>query len=206
MGEYRSNSHRSKALEAEETSKERPKVEKVISGSVDIRNNKSRKIMDMFINEDAANVKSYIIGDVLIPAIKNALSDMIKSSADMIFGSGSGSKGNTVSVKNKVSYRSYYDDPRDNHRDYNNSYTPANRFDYDDIVYKTRTDAEAVRNEMLDLIARYGFVRVGDMYDMVDRPAPFTANSYGWTNLRNAEVIRVRDGYILRLPKASPID
>lgn len=205
MAEYRPNSHRSKAMEAEEASVEK-RAEKVVSGSVTTRDNKSRKLMDMFISDDAANVKNYVIMDVLIPSIKNAISDIIKSSVDMIFGTSTSSSRKTTASGSRVSYRSYYDDPRDSRRDYASSYNSANRFDYDDIVFKSRSDAEAVRIEMLNLIDRYGFVRVGDMYDLVDLPAPFTSNSYGWTNLRNAEAIRVRDGYILRLPKASPID
>ena len=69
-----------------------------------------------------------------------------------------------------------------------------------------RVEAEEVRRQMLDVIARYGFVTVADMYDMAGLTPPYTANSYGWVNIRTAEPVRVRDGYILRLPKASPID
>ena len=49
-------------------------------------------------------------------------------------------------------------------------------------------------------------VTVADMYDMADVPAPFTSSKYGWTNISRAETKRVRDGYILELPKAMPID
>ena len=60
---------------------------------------------------------------------------------------------------------------------------------------------------MLDVIDRYGFVTVGDMYDLSGLTPPYTANSYGWTSIRTAEPVRVRDGgYVLKLPKASPID
>ena len=125
MAEYRPNSHRSKAMEAEEASKEK-RAEKVVSGTVTTRDNKSRKLMDMFISDDAANVKNYVIMDVLIPSIKNAISDIIKSSVDMIFGT-STSTTRKSSGGNRVSYRSYYDDPRDNRRDYASSYTTGNR-------------------------------------------------------------------------------
>ena len=59
---------------------------------------------------------------------------------------------------------------------------------------------------MNDIIARYDYVRVLDLYDMAELTAPFTANRYGWTNLKNAYVDRVRDGYIIRLPRAMPLD
>ena len=59
---------------------------------------------------------------------------------------------------------------------------------------------------MIDVIEQYNVVSVLDLYDMVDMSAPHTANKYGWTNLRNADVVRVRDGYVIKLPKPFPID
>ena len=52
----------------------------------------------------------------------------------------------------------------------------------------------------------YGLVRVADLYDLVGITGSYTDNKYGWTNIRNVEPIRVRDGYMLKLPKAMPID
>ena len=67
--------------------------------------------------------------------------------------------------------------------------------------------SEMVREQMLDIIERYGFVTVADVYDMADLTAPYTSNKYGWTNIRNAETMRLRDGgFVLKLPKAMPID
>ena len=48
---------------------------------------------------------------------------------------------------------------------------------------------------------------VADLYDLVGLNHNFTDNKYGWTNLRNAQPVRDRDGYyILKLPRAVPID
>jgi hypothetical protein len=44
------------------------------------------------------------------------------------------------------------------------------------------------------------------MYDMADLTAPFTGNKYGWTDIRGASVERVYDGYIIKLPRAMPIE
>ena len=74
-------------------------------------------------------------------------------------------------------------------------------------MFETRGEAEMVREQMLDIIERYGFVTVADVYDMADLTAPYTSNKYGWTNIRNAETMRLRDGgFVLKLPKAMPID
>ena len=58
---------------------------------------------------------------------------------------------------------------------------------------------------MDELIKEYGQVAVADLYDLVGITGSYTDNKYGWTNLRNAEAIRDRDGYLLRLPKALPL-
>ena len=78
MAEYPANSHRSKELATEGRSEER-KVQKVVSGKVTTKKNEVRKLTDIFISEDARNVKSYIFMDVLVPAIKKAISDLIES-------------------------------------------------------------------------------------------------------------------------------
>ena len=57
-----------------------------------------------------------------------------------------------------------------------------------------------------DLIDQYGVVSVADLYDLVGLTSTnYTDNKYGWTDLRHAEVRRDRDGYLLRMPKATPI-
>lgn len=204
MTEYQPNSHRSKEAKTSEPTREK-KVEKVVSGAVKTRDNKGRKFADIFISEDASNVKSYIFMDVLVPAIKKAISDIVTDGIDMILYGGSGRGNRSRNETSRVSYRSYYDDRRNDRRDTSGGYGRG-RFDYDDIVYETRGEAEKVRLQMMDVIDRYGFVTVGDMYDLSGLTPPYTANSYGWTSIRNSEPVHVRDGYVLRLPKASPID
>ena len=109
-----------------------------------------------------------------------------------------------VNQNRQITYRNYYDSPRNSMPSRNEP--QRSRFDYDDIVFESRGEAELVREQMVDMIERYGFVTVADMYDMADLTSPYTSNKYGWTNIRSAEAVRVRDGYILKLPKAMPID
>ena len=76
----------------------------------------------------------------------------------------------------------------------------------DIIVLETRSEAEEVIQRMDELIDMYGVVSVADMYDLVGVSCNYTDTKYGWTNIRSAEPVRVRDGYIIKLPKALPID
>lgn len=197
MEDYKSNSRKSK----EDSSSKN--VEKVISGSAKTRKkNEVQKFADVFISEDVSNVKSYILMDVLVPALKKAISDIVINGIDMIL---YGEAGHTKkSGGNKPSYRNYYDEKNGS----TSSYKPVRRtaYSFEDIVLDNRGDAEEVLDGMIDIIKNYGVVSVADMYDLVGITGNYTDNKYGWTDLRTARVERDRDGgYILKLPRALPL-
>lgn len=201
MEEYKSNSYKSK----EEVSAEKEKqVEKVISGSVKTKKKSDiSKFKDIFISEDAGNVKSYIIMDVLIPAIKKAVSDIVTNGIDMIlYGETGHTKKNSPS--SKVSYRSYYDNDTTRRPTVNSSRKSG--YDYDDVILDNRGEAEEVLSKMDELISNYGMVSVADLYDLVGVTGDYTDNKYGWTDIRSASVVRVRDGFLIKLPKALPFN
>lgn len=200
--EYKPNSHRSKEGKTEALT-DRKKVEKVVHGRVRTKPKSGvSKITDIFISEDAANVKSYIVMDVLVPAVKKAISDIVRDGIDMIlYGESKGRKSSSAS--GYVSYRDYSrSDDRDRFRDSRSRSSYA----HDDIILDSRGEAEEVLTRMDELIDTYGNVSVADLYDLVGKSSEYTDNKYGWTNIRNAEPIRVRDGYMLKLPKALPIN
>lgn len=206
MREYQSNSHLSKERQKEQSENVPKKnIQKVVSGSVKTKENKGRKITDIFVPGDVSTVKSHVFMDVFVPAVKDLVYKIVVDSADMILFDGRSGGSRAKSGGSKPSYRSYYENKSDR-RDAR----PAtrSRIDYDDIIYPNRRDAEAVLSEMLDTVERYQLVTVMDMYDMagLGAEAPYTADKFGWTNLRNAEVRHVREGYIIDLPKPAAME
>ena len=198
MTDYKPNSHRYRE-EQKAASGEKKRVEKVIKGTATVKKkNGLHKVADIFISEDAGNVKDYIINDMVVPTVKKTIVGVV----DMLLNGGRSTYNDRFS-NSKVSYRKFYDDSRDSRP---SSSSSRARFDHDDIEFETRGEAEAVLDEMFNVIDRYNLVTVADMYDMVDLPQPFTSNKYGWTNLRGANVVRVGGKYIIKLPKAMPID
>ena len=195
-----SNKYKEEQKEASEK-----KVEKIVRGTVKTKKKSEiKKFTDVFISEDASNVKNYLLMDVLIPAAKKAISDIVTTGIDMLlYGESGRTKRNSQS--SKVSYRDYYNRNRDDDRRYSSSRTNTG-YNYDDIVLETRGEAEDVLERMGELIDVYGQVTVADLYDLVGVTGNYTDNKYGWTNIRNAETIRVRDGYMLKLPKVLPVD
>ena len=60
---------------------------------------------------------------------------------------------------------------------------------------------------MKELIERYKVVTVADLYDLADISTDnYMSNKRGWIDLRNAEVVRIRDGYVIKLTKPMVID
>ena len=198
MEEFKSNSHKSKEENADSSDNS---VKKVTTGKTRIKKkNGLIKFADSMISEDAANVKSYILMDVLLPAIKKAVVDIVTDGVNMIL-YGETSVSSRKSSGSKVSYRKFYEDDRRDSRS-----EQKRRYDYDEVVFDSRRDAEEVLASMEDLVDRYKVVSVMDFYELADQKSVYTDRYYGWTNLRSAEVIRVRDGYTIKLPKPLPID
>lgn len=200
---YKPNSHKSK--EEQSALVDKKKVEKVVKGKVKTKKKSEvSKFKDVFIAEDARNVKSYIFMDVLVPAVKKAISDIVRDGIDMILYGESKGKNKNSSV-HYVSYRDYSERDKRDDRRYESRRTRSG-YSFDDIILESRGEAEEVLSRMDELIDAYKLVSVADMYDLVGMTCEYTDNKYGWTNIRNAEAVRVRDGYMLKLPKALPID
>lgn len=197
MDEYKSNSHKSRQNQNDDIPEK--KVEKVVSGSVKSKKkNGLQKITNVFVPEDVDDVKSYIFEDIVVPAVKDIILDAVRA----FLGVNGTSRGRS-STSSKISYRKYYDD-----RDRRDSAPTRTRtwYDYDDIILETRGEAEDVLERMEELIDMYQLVSVADFYDLVGVSGNYTDNKYGWTNVRNASVVRVRDGYMIKLPKALPLN
>lgn len=198
MEQYPSNSHKSKAAATEK------RLEKVVTGSVrPKKKSNTEKLAELFLPEDVENLKTYVIRDILIPAGKKAVSEII----DMfLYGStGRSTKGTNAS---KVSYRSYYENSNDR-RATTTQQRPSSGYQYDDIVFDNRGEAEEVLMSMEECIATYGMVTVRDFYDLVGVTGNHTDQKYGWLDLRTASVVRLRGGeggYMIKLPRAVPIN
>lgn len=163
---------------------------------------KKNKFVNSVLAEEAADVKNTIVGDVLIPALKKTIVDAVTNSIEMLI---YGSTGNIKkSGSSKVSYRSYYDSDyrsRNDRRDYRSA-----GYDYDDLVFGTRGEAEMILDNMFEILDRYKVVTVADLYDLAGERGRYTDNKFGWTDISSASVVRIRDGFVIKLPRALAID
>lgn len=197
---------------------DRKHLDKAVKGKVTVKNAGKKRLEGAFIAEDAGTVKDYIFWDVLVPAGKSLIVDMIKKTADAIF-FGDRPRGSNIYRERGVSYVKY-DSPsydRSYSRDYRNySREPERRpvyqrrsaHDFDDIVLESREDAENVLDALVESTMRYGLTTVSDFYDLVGIEANYTDLKWGWYELSSAKVLRTRDGngYIIALPRCVMIN
>lgn len=198
MENFPSNSHESK---------EKRIIKPVVSGAKTKKKSEISKFADVFLAEDVNSVKTYIVMDVLVPAIKKAISDIVTNGIDMILYGGNGNPSTKKSISSKVSYTPYYKyNQQSNHASERPVSRPKAAYEYDDVLFDSRGEAEKLLMAMDEAIKEYGMVSVGDYYDMAGVTSQYTTHKYGWTDLREAQVIRIREGYIIKLPKPAPLN
>lgn len=202
MNDYTPNSHKFKAEQKQQAEAGEKKLNKVDIAPVTVKKKSElSKIGEIFIAEDIGNVKEYLTNEIFIPAMKNLFSDIFVGGLDMLInGKRRGSRSS--SVVDNISYNRYFKDrggepaePR-----------TRDRYNPDSIVFASRGDAEKVLMAMEDTINTYGIVTVADLCEYTETRGAYTDHRYGWTSLRSAYVDRVHGGYVIRFPKAMPID
>lgn len=206
---YPGNSNKERMNKQEEPKKEIKKV----ASATKRKKSMTKKFKEAFVGEDGDNqsVADYILYDVLVPAAKNTISDMVTGGIEMLlYGERrGGSRMNRDRGRSYVNYSGYSTARREDDRVHSSSRvrrSARDRVYNDDIVLPTRGEAEQVIDSLLDIIDQYGSASIADLYSLTGIDSDFTDNSYGWTNLATASVSRTRDGYILNLPRACPID
>ena len=203
MADFQPNSHKFKEEQQKTTvRKTERRATKVVAGTAK-KKKKSEltKLKNSMISEDAASVKSYIFSDVLIPAAKKLLDDIICDGIHMVLYGETGRDGRHRSRVDRVSYDRYSRRPEPR-RD---TCDRRSVVDYDDVTFESRGDAEKVLQAMDDIMAEYGLVRVADLYDLAGLSCDYLGMDYGWTNINSAQVVRDRGEYVIKMPRAIPI-
>lgn len=201
--DYKSNSHAYKARQQEGEEK---RIEKIVTGPVRIKKqNGFDKLAGLIFAEDAKSVGTFIVTDVIIPGVINLVEDIFLRGSKYALRGESGRSRSRDSEY--VSYRNY-SDPRGNGRRDN---TPRinQRYSFDKVIISSRGEAEEVLSQMDDIVDRYGFATIADLNEALGITGEYTDNKYGWKGkgcLRNAEAVRTRDGYVLKMPRATVID
>lgn len=214
--QYPGNSFKSKK-EAMANTEPRVKRAKVASARR-VKKSLIKRFADSFKEGGAGHeVGSYIMYDVVIPAAKSTIADLVEGAIDMILFGGDTRSPRLRRNKGRsyVSYSDLYDhrysstsrrEPHTVRKPHNVETATRIRHDFTGVVLGSRAEAEIVLAEMVDLVNEYGVASVSDLYDLVGLSSEYTDNKYGWFDLEGASTARVRDGWALELPRPRIIE
>lgn len=194
----------------EAESEKKKEIKKVVKGHV-VKKEKSlgEKFCEIFLGGDVKTVKDHIIFDTILPGLRNGLYDIFEGGLSMLlFGEKEGSRTRRDRGRSYVytSYSQNFDRDRRRRDEEDRRERTTSSSLVDNIIFDTRGDAEDVLSEMIEYIEEYGAVSVKELYNFAGMDSDYTKEKYGWTNLNRAEVIRVREGYSLKLPRPVVID
>lgn len=202
-----------------EPPKEEKRNEKVIEGTV-IRKKKSlgSKIRETFFGSDADSVMQYVVFDVVVPAIKDTVVEVVTQGVERMFWgeahrySRRGGRTFSRAPESYVSYRGYSSRGNDGYRspDHARRNVKENqrrrRHNMDNIIFSTRVEAQEVLERLENNIIRYDAATVADLYELVGEDTiPYTDENWGWYDLRNAGIRKVSEGYLLDVPNPEPL-
>ena len=164
-----------------------------------------KRFAETFLGGDARGVGSYVMLDVLLPAFKDMVADAMTMGVEKMLWGEARSRSRTATRVgglvgggvnyNKIGSGGWRPDPR----------SPRSARDADEYIIETRVEAEHVLDSMVKLMEKYDQVTVSDLKDLVGETAAYTDNKWGWTDLRGADIRRIREGYLLKLPPADTL-
>ncbi len=192
--------------------KERVKKKKVIKGAA-VKRKKSlgKKFTETFLGESGKSVKEFIIHDVAIPSAKNLICDIFGwggFAEKLLFGTTNGRRpvGANPARMGNAQYTPYGAITKPQITGGRQVVNNRATHNFDDIELVNRGDAEEVLGQLVDFTIDYGQATVADLYDLVGITSTFADNKYGWKDLSNASIGRVRNGYILNLPRTQVLE
>jgi hypothetical protein len=182
--------------------------EPVVARAVRRKKTFSQSIASAIAGEETRNVGSYIFQEVLIPAAKNLLQEMVTSGIEMIlYGETSGRNRNKDKGRSVISYSSYYKDrDRDDRREPKRRKV-RDRFDLSDIYFRDGDEADDVLRELQDRLEQYEEVTVAEFFDLAQlEGATWAHNNYGWRDLDRAKITHTRNGYLILFPDPEELE
>lgn len=208
MQDFPANSAKAKATDAP-----REKLKPVTSAeTVRRKRGLGRQFKETFFKGSAREIPGHVLEEVIVPTIRDMFHEVMHNGIDRLFyGDRSGGRPRTTSsMANSMGHVAY------NRMSTSTQPKPPQprmlsrqakaRHDFSDLVIPTAREAEEVLDRMYDLLSQGGDVSVGHLYELTGIEPSHTDMKYGWTSLRGAKVIRLRQGgYLLDLPNPEPL-
>lgn len=191
------------------TAEQTPMAPVVTGKAVVKKKSEGKKFMESLFQGDITHIGDSIMDNVLIPALKDLIWNTVERAVKGIMwgdfsSSGRSSDRNSVPARQvdftRYSDRRRRDDYRDSSRD--------DIYDYGEIFLEDRRDAEAVLDRVYELLDRYQWVSVAQLYELAGLRGRYTDHNYGWRDKdrRDIYITTTRGGYLIKMPRPRPFD
>lgn len=132
--------------------------------------------------------------DVLYTAVRSSVDAGVKAASSEFSEHGAKAIVNMVfgwpKKRNKISYEDYYSKCRE-----------TCDFGVNQVHFASRTEAANVLHRLADILDQYGSVTIGDFYNEAGfNELRYFEIRYGWKDLGDAYVVKVRSGWSISLP------
>lgn len=132
--------------------------------------------------------------DVLYTAVRSSVDAGVKAASSEFSEHGAKAIVNMVfgwtKKHNKVSYWDRY-----------HKFWETCDFDANQVSFSSRKEAANVLDSLADILDQYGTVTVADFYDETGLKDPCDSDTrYGWKDIDDAYVVKVRSGWSISLP------
>lgn len=185
------------------------KIKPVVSNAKPVPRPASRRFLDYVFAESPKALGAKIARDVIVPRIKAGFEEAANSFlAGMLWGEGASRPMSNI-VRSAalrgggVNYAGMSQPQSINQA--RQALTTRSSGNYQDLVLPTQNEAEVLLANMYDLHNQYRVVAVADLYELAGISPQISDNSYGWSSLEGARISKVREGYLLELPRPTLI-
>jgi hypothetical protein len=191
------------------------KVERVTTSEVlSKKKSLSARFGHVIFGGDTKSVVEYVVTQVLLPQAREMITEAVAQGFErLVYGEtrGSGYRPGGRPSTDRTPYNRYAQ--RGNNpigramREERQAPTVLGSMRrIEDMVFATRLEADEVLRRMYDVVEKYDFVTLNDLYTMVGWTANHVDTKWGWDSLQSSDIRRVREGYLLILPQPISLD
>jgi hypothetical protein len=206
--DYQGNSDKSKKDKSELPEKN---LDKVVKGEVIVKpKTLGNRFKSIFFGGDIDSAASYVVSDVLLPALRNLVVETVSRGADrLIYGEDSRRRRPST-----YSPRIQYNNPINRGGPSRTAYLPdqrpvdkwaGGRKTFEDVIVASKEDAETVVERLTDIVDMYDVVSVADLHELLGLPSSHVDNKWGWTHLAGVDVRQIREGWRIGFPPLEEI-
>jgi hypothetical protein len=220
--DYQGNTRKERDKAEKKDKPEKEKIEKVVTEEVILKPRPlGKRFKEIFFGGDAKQAVKFVSADVLLPALRNLVVDMITKGAErMVYGENQYRRrpsSGAVNYGARYQYpgtRAVYPFERQDRAFSSNPIAAINgplpsvrqnRHEMNDVILGTKEEAELVAERLIDILEKYDVASLADLYDLLGLETSHIDNKWGWTFLGSVQVRQIRQGYLLELPPLEEI-